>query len=46
MRISPDTLLALVEALKNAGWEIVQFDGLKGGVELTIIPLPEKEGSE
>jgi hypothetical protein len=38
-----DTFLFLGEALKAAGWGIMKFENLGGGVELTIVPIPEKE---
>jgi hypothetical protein len=41
-----DAFLALGEALKAAGWGIMKFENLGGGVELTIVPFSEKEEAE
>jgi hypothetical protein len=41
-----DAFLSLAGTLSEAGWEIMKFENLGGGVELTIVPLPEKKGAE
>jgi hypothetical protein len=41
-----DTFLALAKTLTEAGWEIVKFENLGGGVTLTIAPIEEKKGGK
>jgi hypothetical protein len=41
-----DTFLALAEALKAAGWTIQKFEDLGGGVTLTFVPIPGKQGEK
>jgi hypothetical protein len=41
-----DTFLALIEALKAAGWAIQKFEHLGGGITLTLVPLPVKREAE
>jgi hypothetical protein len=41
-----DTFLTLAATLSEAGWEIVKFENLGGGVALTIVPIEEKKGTE
>jgi hypothetical protein len=37
-----DTFLALAEILQAAGWEIVKFENIGGGVALTIVPKKQE----
>jgi hypothetical protein len=37
-----DTFLTLAETLAEAGWEIIKFENLGGGVTLTIVPKTQK----
>jgi hypothetical protein len=42
-----DTFLTLARVLKEAGWAIVKFENLGGGVTLTIVPQKqETEGGK
>ena len=37
-----DAFLVLAETLSEAGWAIVKFENLGGGVALTIVPQNRK----
>jgi hypothetical protein len=41
-----NTFLSLAETLAEAGWEIVKFENLGGGVTLIIIPQTQKAEAE
>jgi hypothetical protein len=41
-----DTFLALAKILKEAGWTIVKFEDIGGGVTLTIAPQKQTAGAE
>jgi hypothetical protein len=41
-----DTFLTLAETLTKAGWEIIKFENLGGGVKLTLAPAERKQEAE
>jgi len=41
-----NTYLAIGKTLAAAGWKIIKYEDLGGGVNLTIIPVPEKKEKE
>jgi hypothetical protein len=44
--MSTPILLTLVGSLTEAGWEIVKFEDLGGGVTLTIVPKKQEAAGE
>ena len=38
-----ETFMALMKTLIEAGWKIIKYEDLDGGVTLTIVPKPEKK---
>ena len=41
-----NTYLDIGKTLAAAGWKIIKYEDLGGGVTLTIIPVPKKEEKE
>jgi len=41
-----NTYLDIGKILAAAGWKIIKYEDLGGGVDLTIIPVPKKEEKE
>jgi len=38
-----ETFLALMKTLIEAGWKVIKYEDLDGGVTLTLVPKQEKK---